>query len=131
MKKSIFFTILAVFIFGTSSFAQQTEKKKVVVAAAKAELKKETFRVYGNCSMCERAIEYSTKAQEGIKDADWDKKTDQFTVTFDPTKITLEKIKQQLANIGYDTETHRAKDEVYNALPGCCQYDRPEPLKVD
>ena len=38
---------------------------------------------------------------------------------------TEEDIKQKIADVGYDSDSHRAKDEVYNSLPGCCQYDRP------
>jgi mercuric ion binding protein len=29
-----------------------------------------------------------------------------------------------IAAVGYDTEMHKAKDEVYNKLPECCKYDR-------
>ena len=41
-------------------------------------------------------------------------------------KITLDEIKQKIADVGYDSDTHRAKDAIYAALPGCCQYDRPK-----
>lgn len=139
MKKYIILTFSAILFLGVSAFSQTAEKaekatkkvsatKKVAVQASKANVKEETFRVWGNCTMCERAIENSTKHQKGVMEADWDKETDQFTVSFNPDVITLEQIKQQLADIGYDTETHRAKKSVYDALPGCCQYDRPEKL---
>lgn len=130
MKKIIVLSLSFCLLLSFSAIAQEqaTPPSARSVNAVKSVAKKETFRVYGNCSMCERAIENSTKAQDGVIKADWDKKTDQFTVTFNPTIITLDRIKQQLADIGYDTDTHRAKEEVYNALPGCCQYDRPEKL---
>ena len=31
-----------------------------------------------------------------------------------------------IAKVGRDTEMHKAKDEVYKGLSGCCQYDRGE-----
>ena len=37
----------------------------------------------------------------------------------------VKQFKQQIADAGYDSETHRAKDEVYDNLHFCCQYDRP------
>jgi copper chaperone CopZ len=88
-------------------------------------VKTEKFKVYGNCGMCEKTIEGSLKEVKGVSVADWDKETDEMTVSFNPDVITLNDIKQKIADVGYDSDTHRAKDEVYNSLPGCCQYDRP------
>ena len=85
-----------------------------------------TFMVYGNCGMCEKTIEGSLKNVEGVTLADWDKETDQMKVTFNSDLINLDAIKQRIADVGYDSETHRAKEEVYNKLPGCCQYERPK-----
>ncbi len=47
------------------------------------------------------------------------------TVSYDPIVISLEAIKQKIADVGYDTDTHRAKEEIYSSLAGCCQYERP------
>lgn len=88
--------------------------------------KTEKFTVYGNCGMCERTIENSLKEVKGVSLGDWDKETDEMTVTFDSEVISLDAIKQKIADVGYDSDTHRAKEEVYNSLPGCCQYDRPK-----
>ena len=90
--------------------------------------KTEKFTVYGNCGMCERAIENSLKEVDGISKGDWDRDTDVMTVVYNPKKTSLDDIKQKIADVGYDSDTHRAKDEVYSNLPGCCQYERPEKL---
>ena len=87
-----------------------------------------SFTVYGNCGMCERTIEGSLKGVKGISLADWDKETDIIQVKFQPNKISLDDIKQKIADVGYDSDKHRAKDDVYNNLPGCCQYERPASL---
>ncbi len=106
--------------------ADETEVKGTLVFdEATDHYKTEQFRVYGNCGMCEKTIEGSLKDVEGVSLADWNKETDQMTVTYDPELITLDQIKQKIANVGYDSDTHRAKDEVYESLPGCCQYERP------
>lgn len=88
--------------------------------------KTETFKVYGNCGMCEKTIEGSLKNVKGIDKADWNKETKMMEVTFDPEVITLTEIKQKIADVGYDTDDVRASEKVYNKLPGCCQYERPE-----
>ena len=121
MKKYIllFLFAIAFFAFSMNALEQNHEEHQ------KVELKKEVFTVYGNCGMCERTIEGSLKNVEGVTLADWDKETDQMTVSFNPELISLETIKQKIANVGYDSDTHRTKENVYNSLPGCCQYDRP------
>lgn len=87
--------------------------------------KTDSFKVYGNCGMCERRIEGALKKVAGIYSADWDVETKQLTVRYDPETIQLKKIKQLVAKAGHDTDEVRAKDKVYENLPGCCQYERP------
>jgi len=152
MKKNIFLIVFALVSFTFSASAQSccsskakdktTSSKKTAITektAASEEVKAvfvsnipieadktEKFTVYGNCGMCKKTIENSLKDVKGISEGDWDRETDVMTVTFNPEEITLDAIKQKIADVGYDSETHRAKDEVYNSLPGCCQYDRPK-----
>ncbi|MDI1354532.1 MAG: heavy metal-associated domain-containing protein [bacterium] len=89
-----------------------------------AEKKTETFKVYGNCEMCEEKIEGVLKKKDGISKKDWDSKTKNLTVTYDPALISSTQIKQKIANAGYDTDEIKAKDEAYNKLPKCCHYER-------
>ncbi len=115
MQKNILLIVFGITFLGFSSNAQDHQ----------AELKKEIFTVYGNCGMCEKTIEGSLKDVEGVTVADWDKETDQMMVSFNTEVISLDAIKRKIADVGYDSDTHRAKDEVYESLPGCCQYERP------
>lgn len=120
MKKNILLIVFAISLLGFTANAQEHNH-----AHHQTELKKEIFTVYGNCGMCERTIEGSLKEIEGVTLADWDKETDQMMVSFNPEVISLAAIKQKIADVGYDSDTHRAKEEVYNSLPACCQYERP------
>lgn len=86
----------------------------------------ESFTVYGNCGMCKRTIEKAANSVEGVKSAVWDADVAKITVQYDSEIAKLDDIKKAIAASGYDTDTFRASDEVYNALPGCCQYDRPD-----
>ena len=82
------------------------------------------FKVYGNCGMCKKRIEISLKDIKGVLAATWDIKSKMITVIYNPTVITIEKIKETIASVGHDTDSVKAKDKVYNKLPGCCQFER-------
>jgi periplasmic mercuric ion binding protein len=90
-----------------------------------AQSKTEKFKVYGNCGMCEKRIETAAKSVKGVTAADWNKDTKMITVTFDSLKTDVDKIQIAIADVGHDTDMHRAKDKVYEGLDGCCHYDRP------
>ncbi|MFT4759154.1 MAG: mercuric ion binding protein [Paraglaciecola sp.] len=148
MKKPIILIAMAIFGFSASAQSCCASKKTAKACCAKkaattTEASAQTtasamlvsnkidhnetakFTVYGNCGMCKRTIEGALKEVKGIKSAEWNVETDEMTVTYNPHKIQLDNIKQKIADVGYDTDSHRAKDSVYENLPGCCQYERP------
>lgn len=94
-----------------------------------AQAKTEKFEVKGNCGMCETRIEKAAKSVEGVTTADWNQETKILVVSFDESKTSVHKVQMAIAKVGHDTPMHKAKDEVYNALPGCCKYDRTEVKK--
>lgn len=85
----------------------------------------EKFKVYGNCEMCKERIEKALKVK-GVRYAYWDKDTKIATVKFNPDVVTLDQLHQLVADVGHDTDKVKAKDEVYNNLHHCCQYERRE-----
>ena len=85
---------------------------------------KETFNVSGQCMMCKEKIETTTKNIEGVKSAKWNINKQSLKVKFYSKSTTLEKIQQEIADIGYDTELFKATDESYNNLHYCCKYER-------
>ena len=89
------------------------------------EAKTEKIKVYGNCGQCKSRIEKAAKSVEGVTKATWNDKDEILTVTFDGTRTTVSKIEEAVAKVGHDTDHARATDKAYNALPGCCKYDRP------
>jgi len=116
--KSVKLFIVVVLLIATSItvFSQTTTQKS-------GSTKTETLKVWGNCGMCKDRIEKAVKA-EGETSAAWDLKTKLLTVTFDPAKTNLDALSKKLASVGHDTEKFKADDKVYNALPGCCKYER-------
>lgn len=105
-------SLVSVFLLGTS----------MVFAQAKTE----KFEVKGNCGMCETRIEKAAKSVDGVTTASWNQETKILEVSFDESKTSAHKVQMAIAKVGHDTPMHKAKDEVYNALPGCCKYDRTE-----
>ena len=94
-----------------------------------AQAKTEKFEVKGNCGMCENRIEKAAKSVDGVTAADWNQETKILEVSFDESKTTVHNVQMAIAKVGHDTPMHKATNEVYNALPGCCKYDRTEVKK--
>ena len=109
-------TLLCCMIFSIASFA-------------KTETKTEIFKVYGNCDMCKGNIEGALKKKDGIISKKWDVEKKEITVTYDPTKITIQQIGEKIAAAGYDNEYAKTTDSAYNGLMKCCQYERPKKSK--
>ena len=80
--------------------------------------------MYGNCGICKARIEKAAKAVDGVTSVNWDKETKLMDLTFDDSKTDVHKVEMAIANAVHDTEMHKATDETYSKLPGCCHYDR-------
>ena len=89
-----------------------------------AQSKTESFLVNGNCGMCEKRIEKAALGVDGVSKADWDKESKKLKIVYDESKTNTDKVEIAVAAVGHDTKMHKAKDEVYNKLPGCCKYNR-------
>lgn len=131
MKKIILSVLtLSSVLVCTNSLKAFTSVEKAIVINHD-DKKTDTFKVYGNCGMCEKTIEGALKGVKGIDKADWNKETKMMEVVYHTHDISLDDIKKKIAEVGYDTEEHRASEKVYNNLPGCCQYERPEAKKEE
>lgn len=117
--------LAAFFLFSIQATAQKESTAAPAPETVTAELTTASFTVYGNCGMCKRTIEKAAKSVDGVQSAVWDDEAVKVTVQFDASKVQVDAIKKAIAAKGYDTDTFRATAEAYNALPGCCQYDRP------
>jgi len=94
-----------------------------IFAASAQETKTETFKVYGNCVMCEKRIEKAARI-DGVTHAEWNEETQMITISFHPSKTSADKVHKAIAEVGHDTDKEKTTDEVYKKLPGCCKYDR-------
>ena len=74
--------------------------------------------------MCKSIIEKAAESIDGVKYARWDSEKGLMKVKFITEKADLNEIQKAIANVGYDTESYRANDEVYNNLHYFCKYER-------
>ena len=97
----------------------------ITISAAGAQEKTTTgsFKVYGNCGMCEKRIEKAAKVHGVIK-AQWNDMTQMITVTYDSVKTSLQLVHKAIAASGHDTDKEKAPDPVYKNLSRCCLYNR-------
>ena len=116
---SLLLTVMIAAAISQSAFAQKNDQNTVKTIASKTE----SFKVFGNCELCQTRIENAVK-EEGASSASWDKDTKMLTVTYDPSKTSRDKLSKKLASVGHDTEKYRAPDDVYDKLPACCHYER-------
>ena len=85
-----------------------------------------TFKVYGNCGMCQSRIEKAVKTIKGVTEASWNSEDQMLTVTYDEAKAKIEDLHNAVAKVGHDTDLVKAEDKVYSNLHGCCKYERPK-----
>ncbi len=85
--------------------------------------KTESVNIYGNCGMCESAIEKAGNIKN-VAQVDWNKDTKMATLTYDQIKTNQDEILKRIALAGYDSDQFLAPDDVYAKLPNCCQYER-------
>lgn len=92
----------------------------------------ESVKIFGNCGMCETAIEKAGTINKVAK-VDWNKDTGMATLTYDAKQTNQDEILKRIALAGYDSEKFLAPSDAYAKLPGCCQYDRvaKAPVKAD
>ncbi|MBK6984732.1 MAG: heavy-metal-associated domain-containing protein [Bacteroidetes bacterium] len=118
------YIVIAFIAFAITSCGNKAESETVETSTVVANgLANSTFKVWGNCEMCKETIEGSLKV-EGVTKADWSTETKMISVTYDTTKITLDKIQKNIAVVGYDNEKYKGDNTTYSELPECCQYDR-------
>jgi len=122
LKKSIQLVALIGIIISTYS---STSANTCLPSTAKVmHTVTDSFAVSGNCGMCKKTIESALTGVDGIISATWNKESKMLTVHYNPHSISINSMKQKIADVGYDTDTIKAKKETYDGLPGCCQYER-------
>lgn len=86
-----------------------------------AQSREVVLKTSSECGACKKRIEGKLNYTSGIKFAELDVPTKMLTVKFNTKKLTLEELKQIIAEIGYDADEVKANPEAVEKLPACCQ----------
>ena len=112
MKKLAFLTLA--FFSMTLAVAQKKTEKAVI----------QTTLYCNHCKACETCGQNFQKNMlkiKGVKMYDLDEAAMKLTVYFDPKKTNLDKIRQGIANLGFDADEVKANPEAYEKLDDCCK----------
>src|SRR4051812_15068872 len=96
------FALVIFLTFFSTAFAAIAEHEKTA-----------SFKVYGNCAMCIERIQDAALKDKHVKSAEWNLDTKILTVVYDEDGISLQKINENIAAVGHDTETVDAPDRKY------------------
>ena len=81
---------------------------------------------------CEDYVDYEASENgaiklKGVKYAKWDIPSNNLSIIYNSKKIKLDSIKKNIAELGHDTDKYKARLEVYESLPPCCNYKTNSP----
>lgn len=111
---SVFISVFIVLLMISSEDVNaQNPNSKIVIT--------DSLYVAGVCNMCKERIENAALIK-GVKKVTWNKKTQYLTVIYKPSKVSLDKIEEEVLLAGHDTKDKKALDKNYNKLPDCCAY---------
>ena len=108
MQRRLFLATLLAVLTGSLAFASdQPQTVKIKTSA--------------DCSMCKARIELNLAYEKGVTDVTLDVPTKVATVTFNPKKTDVAKIKANIVKTGYDADELPADPKGYEKLPSCCK----------
>lgn len=118
--RKLLMVLFAVFAFEAATFAQQTTDSSITVVNGLYVAKIKTSAV---CDMCKETIEKAMAYEKGVKTSNLDVDSKILTVTYDPKKTTIEKLRLAIVKSGYDADGQIADEKAYNNLHACCKKD--------
>ena len=120
MKKITLVAFALTFIASINLFAQTADIPVSKIAVIQ-------IKTSGECDMCKTKIENTIGVMKGVKKTELDIPSQILTVAYNTQKTTPEKIKNAIAEIGYDADEVKANNRAAKKLPACCQpQPRPE-----
>jgi mercuric ion binding protein len=119
MKKTVF-ALMAMVALTIGAKAQQVNDSLTYTKDSMAVANIKTSPV---CDMCKETIEKAMAYEKGVKKSDLNVESKILTVTFDPKKTSLEKIRIAITKVGYDADDLAADKNAYDNLSPCCKKD--------
>lgn len=111
MKK---LAVIVLVVFGThAAFAQDNKEQQLSIKTSAV------------CTMCKATIEKALAYEKGVKSATLDVPSKVVTVSYNPKKTDVTKIKKAINQSGYDADELPADEKAYDRLEPCCRKDQP------
>jgi copper chaperone CopZ len=110
MKKYMMIMIAAFTMHYTN--AQEATKKKTETVV---------IQTSAQCGDCKERIEGGLNYTKGVIFAELNEDTKKVTVKYKTAIISAQKIKEKIAEIGYDAEEVKATKNGLDKLPACCK----------
>ena len=111
--RNLFLTVLtSLFLLGN-----------VFALAGPGDEKEVKLKTSAICGMCKARIERNLAFEKGVKEAKLDVKTKIVTITYNPNKTDVAKLKANVSKSGYDADEVLADEKGYAKLPACCKKD--------
>ena len=98
--------IITALLLGSISYGQM----KTVVIHTSAE-----------CNECKDRLETMLNYKKGVQFAELDVPSRDLTVKYNENKITLDQIKKDISELGYDADEQKADSKAQGKLPACCR----------
>lgn len=108
MKTIIMTSLLVLVAF--AGWGQKAPKTQTIVIHTSAE-----------CQECKERIEGGLNYTKGVVFAELDIPSRDLTVKYSTKKMTPEKLRAVINDLGYDADDTKAKPEALNNLPACCK----------
>jgi len=80
-----------------------------------------TIKTSAICGSCKARLEKVLKATDGVEEALLNLNNKKVKIKYDPTKIDADKLREVIANTGYDADEVKKNTESFDKLPACCQ----------
>jgi copper chaperone CopZ len=118
--KKLMIALVAMVAFTLGGKAQQVTDSLTYTKDGMAVAKIKTSAV---CDMCKETLEKAMAYEKGVKESDLNVDTKILTITFDPKKTSLEKLRTAVTKTGYDADSLAADKNAYDNLNACCKKD--------
>ncbi|MES2556167.1 MAG: heavy-metal-associated domain-containing protein [Bacteroidota bacterium] len=102
--------IIALLMVVGTTWGQKTSKTQTIVIHTSAE-----------CGQCEERLESGLNFTKGVSFAELNLETQDVTIKYSTKKITPEKLRTIINELGYDADGTKAKPEALEKLPACCK----------
>ena len=102
--------VIALLTVVGTAWGQKTPKTQTIVIHTSAE-----------CAECEERLESGLNFTKGVSFAELDLKTQDVTIKYSTKKMTPEKLRAIINDLGYDADATKAKPDALEKLPACCK----------